>query len=325
MTGSSAPVTATLASADPVLSAFAEEVGESGPVAIEGGRTRWDLGGRPADSTRLLAAPTGIVEYKPDEMTVTVRAGTTVAELHAALATRGQRSALVDRGGTVGGALMVGENDIRALGRGLIRTSVLQVRYVSAEGRIISSGGPTVKNVSGFDLPRLLVGSLGTLGLLVEVIIRTNPIPATARWLAAVGVDPLAVHDAVLAPSAILWDGTTTWVELEGHEADVDAEHRRLATLGSFAEVESGSNGLPCALPPERWSLSPAEVVKLGSERSAAATGSFVAAVGLGLVLADNRQPARAVAPEVDVVAKRLKENFDPSGRLNPGRDPGRK
>ena len=335
-------------STDAVLDRFAEEVGESGPVAVEGRQTAWDVGGLPADGTRLVAAPTGIVDYKPEEMTVTVRAGTTVAELHDALAERGQRTALPDRGGTVGGALAVGHNDIRSLGRGLLRTSLLQVRYVSAEGRIISSGGPTVKNVSGFDLPRLIVGSLGTLGLVAEVILRTNPIPATSRWLVSTDADPLAITDTVLAPSAVLWDGSTTWVELEGHSADVDAELHRLATVGTFTDVAVGKDdsvdpgdgdsvepgdgavrnagdGFPVAVPQHRWSLAPADVAGFADRAQTQGIDRFVAAVGLGLVFADRPQPRRTVSPEIQVVADRLKENFDPAGRLNPGRDPGRK
>ena len=314
--------TATLTSTDPVLAAFADDVGDSGPVAVVGRRTRWDLGGAPTEETRLLEAPSGVVEYKPDEMTVTVRAGTTVSELHAVLAEEGQRSALPDRGGTVGGALAVGESDVRALGRGLIRTSLLQIRYVSAEGRIVSSGGPTVKNVSGFDLPRLMVGSLGTLGLLAEAIIRTNPIPSTSRWLVAEGVDPVMVQDVLLAPSAILWDGSSTWVQIEGHEADVDAQHRALAPVGTFTEIPtSGRDALPMTLPAHRWSVAPAEIPNLDR----ATLGGFVAAVGLGLVFAGTPQPARSVTAEVKAVSDRVKQNFDPTGRLNPGRDAGRK
>ncbi len=335
---------ATLRSTDAVLDRFAEEVGQSGPVAVEGRRTAWDVGGPPADGTRLVTAPTGIVDYKPEEMTVTVRAGTTVAELNHALAERGQRTALPDRGGTVGGALAVGHNDIRSLGRGLLRTSLLQVRYVSAEGRIISGGGPTVKNVSGFDLPRLIVGSLGTLGLVAEVILRTNPIPATSRWLVSTDADPLAITDIVLAPSAVLWDGSTTWVELEGHGADVDAEAHRLAAVGTFTElatadsddrvdpdggvdgaVGNADGGLPVAVPQHRWSLTPADVAGFAERARTQGIDRFVAAVGLGLVFADRPQPPRTVSPEIQVVADRLKENFDAAGRLNPGRDPGRK
>ena len=161
---------------DQVLLDFAAEVGESGPVAVEGNRTRWALGGPGTAGTRLINAPTGVVNYVPDEMTVQVRCGTTVEELHALLAEKGQRTGLPERGGSVGGALAVGENSLHVLGRGRVREAALQVRYVSDEARVVTGGGPTVKNVTGFDLPRLLVGSLGTLGLLAEATLRTNPI-----------------------------------------------------------------------------------------------------------------------------------------------------
>ncbi len=320
-------MTATLATDDPVLQSFAEEVGESGPIAVAGGRTRWQLGGELDPAARLVSAPTGIVGYSPEEMTVTVRAGTTVAELHAELASKGQRSALVDRvgpdgRGTVGGALAAGENDVRALGRGLIRTSLLQIRYISADGRLISSGGPTVKNVSGFDLPRLMVGSLGTLGLLAEAIIRTNPIPQVSRWLHSERCDPFAVRRKLLAPSAVLWDGESTWVQLEGHRADVDDQQRALAPLGTFAEVAVSGDELPVELPAHRWSLAPDQLPALPEDDS---IGRFVAAVGLGLGFADAAQPPRAMSPEVELLSASVKQNFDPSGRLNPGRDPGRK
>ncbi len=313
------PATATLASDDPAVAAFAEEVGTDGPVTVVGGRTRWSTGGPLAAGTRELTAPTGIVAHTPEEMTVRVRAGTTVAELDAVLAERGQRCALPARGGTVGGALAVGENDVRALGRGRVRTSVLLVRYVSAEGRVITSGGPTVKNVTGFDLPRLLVGSLGTLGLLAEVILRTNPIPPESRWLRADGVDPREAFDALLAPSAVLADGETTWVELEGHRVDVEAEQLALGAVGDFVPTDG-----PPPLPPHRWSMTPAEAGELAIGGRSVDTGRFVAAIGLGLVFAERSAPERAVDLPLAAVATRLKENFDPTGRLNPGRVPGR-
>jgi glycolate oxidase FAD binding subunit len=246
-------------------------------------------------------------------MIARVRAGTTVAELHAELAACGQRTALPDRGGTVGGALAVGQNDIYSLRRGTLRSSLLQVRYVSTEGRVVNGGGPTVKNVTGFDLPRLMVGSLGTLGLVAEVILRTNPIPTAAVWLSADGASPFDLYDALLRPSAVLWNGSTTWILLEGHAADIASERSTLARLAQLTEVEG-----PPPFPPRRWSLSPSELREL-PHRDA---GSFLAVVGVGLAFVDRPQPGRALPEPVREIHRRMKANFDPTGRLNPGRDP---
>ncbi len=298
-----APVSGTLA-------AFVDEVGTEGPVAVEGGRTRWGLGGPPADGVRFVRAPTGVVEYVPEEMTVRVGAGTPVAELHAVLAVHGQRTTLPERGGTVGGALAVGHSGIHRLGRGPVRDAVLEIRYVSAEGRLVRAGGPTVKNVTGYDLCRLLVGSLGRLGLIGEVLLRTWPVPATARWF-RVAARPEAVWGAVPGASSVLWDGDRVWVHLEGHPDDVAAEVEVLAGLGDLTEVEA-----PPPLPPHRHSVAPAgladHVSRLG--------GRWVAEIGVGLVHADEPPPSRRVDPTVVLLHRRLLEAFDPTGRLNPGR-----
>lgn len=312
--GSEESESATLHSTDPVLREFAELVGETDAVAVAGGRTRWSAGGDLDSSARVIQAPTGIVDYVPEEMIVRVRAGMSVADLHAELAAKGQRTGLPERGGTVGGALVVGENDLTVLGRGTVRSALLQVRYVSAEGRIVNGGGPTVKNVTGFDLPRLIVGSLGTLGFVAEVILRTNPIPAVSQWYLASDADPFASYRSVMAPSAVVYDGTNTLVLLEGHAVDVAQQAGQLAATGSYAET-----GAPPSPTGHRWSLAPSELTRI----EAHATGAFNALVGVGTVWAAKPQPARTLSPELQVVHDRMKMQFDPTGRLNPGRNPG--
>ncbi len=306
-------VRASLAIDDPILETFAAEIEGSDPVTIVGARTAWDRGGPLEGAPREVRAPSGIVAYAPEEMTITVRAGTPVAELNAALAAVNQRCALPDRGGTVGGAVAVGENDALVLGKGRLRTSVLQVRYVSAEGRLVTGGGPTVKNVTGFDLPRLMTGALGTLGFLGEVILRTNPVPAVATWFRADDADPFETFDALVRPSAVFWDGSTTWVLLEGHSVDVAAEADVLATTGAFTETDG-----PPPLPPHRWSLTPGELRSLGVDHH---LDRYVASIGVGTVHATEPEPARTVDSASQEVADQVKANFDPTGRLNPGRE----
>ena len=287
------------------IAEFAAEVGAKGPVVAVGGRTQWEIGGLPAAGAREVRPPAGVVSHEPAEMTVRCGAGTAVADLDAALGAHGQCVALPDwPGATVGGVLAVGRSGIRRLGYGPVRDAVLEVRYVSAEGRVVKAGGPTVKNVSGFDLCRLLVGSLGTLGLLAEIVLRTRPLPQVSRWFEG-NADPTEVWRALYRPASILWDGATTWVLLEGHRDDVAAQ----AEVGGLSESAG-----PPPLPPHRWSVAPGTPID-------ADPGSFVAQVGAGVVHRHDPPPTRSVSPQVAELHARLKRAFDPSGRLNPGRD----
>ncbi len=181
----------------------------------------------------------------------------------------------VPDGGTIGGALAVGHSGLRRLGWGPVRDTVLQVRYVSAAGEVVKVGGPTVKNVSGFDLCRLLVGSRGTLGFLADVILRTRPRPVGERWFTSER-DPWDLLTELYRPTSILWDGATTWVLLDGHPDDV--------------QRQVGASGLrpadgPPELPEHRWSVTPSSLTGLRSAQTVmGGPGSFVAEIGVGIV-----------------------------------------
>jgi FAD/FMN-containing dehydrogenase len=281
------------------LSGFADEIGPTDEVTITGAATR----GGPVAGVRVVRAPTGIDWLRGDEMTVCCGAGTLVAELDEALAEVGQCVA-IPPSGTVGGALAAGRSGLRRLGYGPVRDTLLQARFVSAAGDVVKAGGPTVKNVSGFDLCRLLVGSYGTLGFIGEVILRSRPRARHEQWYATTA-DPTETFRRLYRPTSVLWDGTTTWVLLEGHPDDVAA-----AASGADLVEAAGPPSLPGG---GRWSVAPSQLTSL--------RGTFVAEVGVGVVHHADPPPEVPVDEAVRELNRRIKHNFDPTGRLNPGVD----
>jgi glycolate oxidase FAD binding subunit len=326
-----------------------EAVAAAPAVSAVGGRTHWEVGGPPPEHAVEVSVPAEVVTFDPDDLTVTVQAGIACGELAAVLAEHGQECALDPRDprATVGGVLAAGLSGHRRLRWGPLRDRVLEVRFVTADGRLVKGGGPTVKNVSGFDVPRLLVGSLGTLGVIAQVTMRCQPLPAASAWCTTT-LDPFAVRAAVLRPACIRFDGTTTHVLLEGETADVAAE------LASISGTESDMPAWPEASHRGRISVPPAELRPLldglGGSAGLPATGvAFAAEMGVGTVhvaapTADALVAARETAerlggwllreqgaPDVDgfgvalpnvALMRRIAEAFDPTGKCAPGRLP---
>ena len=210
-----------------LLENFSAEVGSEDPVTVRGGGTKWEVGGLPSGDAREVKAPSGVWSFAPADMVVRCGAGTTVAELNEEIGRAGQMlplDPLCPKEATVGGVLAVGRSGHRRLRYGPIRDLLLQVVFVNSLGQLIRSGGPTVKNVSGFDLCKLMVGSLGTLGFISEVILRCQPVPEASQWFAGEASTP-DIPAKLLAelwlPSSILWNGERVWVLLEGHSGDV--------------------------------------------------------------------------------------------------------
>src|SRR5262249_59784978 len=148
----------------------------------------------------------------------------TVAELEGVRAAAGQHCPIDarDAAATVGGVLAVGLSGPRRLRYGPLRNRLLEVHFVTADGRRIKGGGRTVKNVSGYDVARLLVGSFGTLGVIVQVTLRCEPRAAQSQWLVCATPACDAAARAFRA-SSVLTDGSQTHVLVEGHARDVDA------------------------------------------------------------------------------------------------------
>jgi glycolate oxidase FAD binding subunit len=314
-------------------------------VVPVGGRTHWDVGG-PAPEGAEVRAPAGVVAYDPGELTVTVGAGTTTGFLQEVLGAAGQECPLDPRSpdATVGGTIAAGLSGHRRLRLGPLRDRVLEVRFVIGDGRHVKGGGPTVKNVTGFDLPRLLVGSLGTLGVLTQVTLRCQPIAADAAWSELAALDPLAAKGRLHEPSCIWWDGRATSVLVEGHPADVDAE---LAALGAGRAASGWSPGWPEGPRRARAAVAPGALARLGPTLAAIDGLRWAAEVGVGTVhlAADRAEPLVRAAAAVSSVGgwtqreagdpaipppalpdgaihERLRAAVDPFGRLNPGRLP---
>lgn len=301
------------------LERFAADVGADGAVCVAGGRTQWEVGGLPDPGTREVPAPSGVVEHVPAEMIVRVRAGTRLETLEGVLSEGGQRVALEGPGeATVGGVIAVGRSGLRRLGLGPVRDAVLEVTAVTSRGELVRSGAPLVKNVTGFDLSRLFTGSLGTLALIAEVVLRCTPKPEVERWYMGQREDPFSLFEALYRPVSVLWDGRHTWVCLAGFEVDVE-EQARLILGSGFVPVE-GPPALPAG---DRRSLAPVELRALPGRIGAA--GEWTCEIGVGIVHCDASAgealgPATSPSAEIVELHRRIKRNFDPLRRLNPGR-----
>ena len=151
------------------------------PLVIRGGGSK-DFFGQAITGEVLDVAPyAGIVDYDPTELVITARAGTPVAEIEAALGASGQMIASEPPrfgvGATLGGMVAAGLSGPRRPYAGAIRDIVLGVRMFDGTGGDLTFGGRVMKNVAGFDLPRLMTGALGTLGVLTEVSLKCVPLP----------------------------------------------------------------------------------------------------------------------------------------------------
>ncbi len=234
--------------------------GAGGPLRVIGGGTR--RLGRPVTGEALsVAGLSGVELYEPGALTVVARAGTPLAEVEALLAAEKQRlpfepmdhRALLGTGGepTIGGVVAANVSGPRRIQAGAARDSLIGVRFVDGRGEVLKNGGRVMKNVTGYDLVKLMAGSWGTLGVLSEVAFKVLPETEARATLKLAG---LGVHQAVEAMATALGspfevtgaahlpgDGAPlTMLRLEGFAASVAYRTERLASLLSpFGTVEA--------------------------------------------------------------------------------------
>lgn len=177
---------------DQALSQIVERIraaaSDATPLRIRGGGTK-DFHGELLQGEILgTSALAGITSYEPSELVVTVRAGTPLAELEAALAEKGQclpfEPPHFESGGTVGGMVAAGLSGPARASVGAVRDYVLGATLVNGRAEVLTFGGQVMKNVAGYDVSRVLAGSLGTLGVIAEVSLKVLPVAPAEATLA---------------------------------------------------------------------------------------------------------------------------------------------
>jgi glycolate oxidase FAD binding subunit len=318
-------------------------------VAISGNGTH-RAKGEPCEvdadlSTRRLD---GVVAYDPAEMLAVVEAGIEIERLADVVREGGQEWPFGAGDGTVGGTIATATSSPRRLRTGPIRDSIVEMEVVTGDGRLVRSGARTVKNVTGYDVHRLMTGSLGTLGAIVRVALKLRPQPKARRLLVSrrAGLEAgRAVLDAVPLTAAVIATPDETEVALEGFPEEV--EEQTAAVRRAIGDVEV-RHGEPIGGPEVIDASSVVEVAVVPSRLPAVLDGieSWRALVGVGIAwvgLPDDGERLRALRrraaeaggiapsirgpgglgdaplPAIDV-HRRLKAAFDPAGILAPGR-----
>jgi len=184
-------------------------------VLIRGAGTQSGLGFPPTSADIILSTTrlNQIIEHVPHDMTVTVQAGLPLTDLQAILSQAGQRLALdptLETGATIGGIIATNATGSRRLRYGGVRDQIIGIQVVLADGTIAKGGGKVVKNVAGYDLPKLFTGSLGTLGVIVSATFRLYPLPVASRTVALTASElaplcdlALRILDSTLVPTIV--------------------------------------------------------------------------------------------------------------------------
>jgi len=333
--------------------------GRRAALRIRGGGTK-DFYGNDARGELLdPRAHAGIVDYEPTELVVTARCGTPLADLHGLLLQQGQflpfEAPAFGPGATLGGCIAAGLSGPRRASAGSLRDFVLGATILDGRGRLLSFGGRVMKNVAGYDVSRLLAGSMGTLGLILEVSLKVLPRPAAELTLVLEMPQAKALESMnrwaglPLPISATVWRDGLLSLRLSGAQSAIRVAAGKLAGE-TVAEAQASMfwDGVREQTDPffagdaPLWRLSlpsraatvdlpGAQLVEWGGAlrwlktaaeaetvRSAAA-----AAGGHATLFRASDKTAGAFAPLSPVMARLhrgLKATFDPDGILNPGR-----
>ena len=297
----------------------------------------------------------GIVDYEPTELVVTVKCGTPLRELETALAANNQvlpfEPPHFGAGATIGGCVAAGLSGPRRASAGALRDFVLGVKLIDGRGQALSFGGQVMKNVAGYDVSRLIAGSLGTLGLIAEVSLKLAPTPPEEITLQLEAPQARALElmnrwaGQPLPISATAWHDDSLTVRLSGAPPAVRSAAAAIGgesvdgafwrgvreqTDGFFAGAEPlWRLALPSTSPP--LELEGRQLIEwngglrwLKSRMPASAVREAVRRVkGHATLFRAGDKSAGCFAPPEPVLERlqrQLKSAFDPAGILNPGR-----
>jgi len=330
------------------------------PLCIRGGGTKDWYGGPARGEILDTREYAGIVDYEPTELVITARCGTPLAEIEAALAQHGQMLAFepphFGPGATLGGTVAAGLCGPRRASSGATRDFVLGAQLMDGRGDVLSFGGRVMKNVAGYDVSRMLAGSLGTLGLLLEVSLKVLPRPfaeATLRFdmseieairrLNEWGGQPLPLSgsawcDGVLAlrlsgaeaavdaaigslGGEMLQDAATFWTGVREQRHAFfggDAPLWRLSVPSTTGALVLGGDQMIEWGGAQRWLRAEGDAATATAiRRTAQACGGHATLFKGGDKRAGVFQP---LAPALARIHARLKDAFDPARIYNPGR-----
>jgi glycolate oxidase FAD binding subunit len=208
------------------------------PLLIRAGGSKDFYGGMPQGELLDVSRLTGITDCEPTELVISARAGTLLSDIERVLAGHGQMLAFEPPRfagrATLGGAVASGLSGPRRAWCGALRDFVLGIEMIDGRGELLRFGGKVIKNVAGFDVSRLLAGSLGTLGVITGVTLKTVPRPRAECTLRFEVDQPQALESMVrwatrpLPISGTVWHDGLLHVRLSGAEAAVHAARERL-------------------------------------------------------------------------------------------------
>ncbi len=345
---------------DAVLASFRERILSGRALQIRGGGTKDWYGQVPSGDLLDTRPYSGIIDYEPTELVITARCGTPLSEIDAALAEHNQMLAWEPPrfGGaaTVGGMVAAGLSGPSRAAAGAVRDFVLGAVLMDAQGEQLHFGGQVMKNVAGYDISRLLAGTLGTLGLILQVSLKVLPRPfASSTRVFEINqegalrlLNQSAGQPLPLVASA--WVGNVLTLRLAGAQAAVDSAIKKLGgtelsnpddywtdlreqTHPFFAQPEAPlwRLSVPSVAPPidlpgtqliewggaQRWLRPQGNVDAVAIRAAALAVGGHASLHRGGDKAIGVFHPLQ---PAVEKIHRRLKQQFDPSGIFNPGR-----